>query len=84
MWQNAAITEIATLPLANPSEEGGEAAGINDQNQIVGWPYDQGSGPQLFSHAVVWQNGHITDLNGLLNAIRSEADGINNNGAIVG
>jgi len=51
------------------------ASGINNNGQIVGTSN---------SHAVLWQNGKITDLGTLSGSPSSAAYGINDNGEIVG
>jgi probable HAF family extracellular repeat protein len=60
---------------------------INSYNQIVGWSdFDDGS-----SHATLWENGQIIDLNNYLPAdlkaagwVLTSAGGINNQGVIIG
>ncbi|HUV38116.1 MAG TPA: PEP-CTERM sorting domain-containing protein, partial [Planctomycetota bacterium] len=62
-----------------------DAYGINDNGQIVG--YSMSSDP-LGAHAVIWENGIITDLNSVIvnlpdNVIVVQAQDINNYGVIV-
>lgn len=58
------------------------ATAINDSSQVAGYSYTASGGP---SHAVVWNNGVMTDLNSLLtDARQSWATGINDDGWVVG
>src|SRR5262249_41892495 len=61
------------------------ALDINDHGQVVGLGLPSGS---KVSHAFLWQNGKLSDLNTLGAAgtapTPQRADGINNDGRIVG
>ena len=52
---------------------------INDKGQVAGTVYGSGK-----NHAVLWDNGHLTDLATLPGYTLSWAGGINNNGQVVG
>ena len=71
VWQNGTVTLL----------EGGSndcyITGVNDQGQVVGYANN---------HAVIWQNGAITDLTPQIASTNSfsYAYGINNQGDIVG
>ena len=71
LWQNGNMTIL--------SNYFSEAFDINDKGQIVGCSYFANGD----SHAVLWQNGVMTDL-GTLGGFNSEARAINNKGQIVG
>ena len=81
LWQNAAITNLGTLP----GDFVSFAEGINNQGQVVG-------STQLangdWSHAFIWQNGVMTDLNTPLpassNLYATMANKINERGQISG
>ena len=65
---------------------GGVASGasdVNDHGQIVGYSKMRRAG----SHAFIYENGQLRDLNDLCDtdgAVLSEANAINNDGDIVG
>jgi probable HAF family extracellular repeat protein len=89
LWQNGSMTALATLP-ASCSPASSEATAINGQGQIVGWStlLDATNTCALF-HAVLWQNGTITDLGTLCPSNPSYANysnpvAINANGQVVG
>ena len=66
--------------LTSGSYAGSYAEGINDKGQIVGYSFKAAG----VEHAVIWQNGVITDLGTLHGEDYCYADSINNNGQIVG
>jgi probable HAF family extracellular repeat protein len=86
-WQNAQMTDLGTYSSDNSSS----AVGINNSGQVVGWSY-KASGISSYIkaplndtwHAVLWQNGSITDLGTLSGDNFSQAFNINNRGQIFG
>jgi|GEM_PF-1475563 len=81
LWDNGDIIEIGKLPGFSKNSS---AAGINDQGVVVGYSSDYGND----SHAFVWRNGILTDLNDLIDPaagweLLTAAD-INEAGQIVG
>jgi probable HAF family extracellular repeat protein len=89
IWENGGIHELPTYP----GDPDGAALGINDNGQVVGV-----SGPcaafnpnlglyLLDSHALLWQDGKVTDLGNLGGDGRfggNHACAINNQGHVVG
>ena len=89
IWENGGIHELPTYP----GDPDGAALGINDNGQVVGV-----SGPcaafnpnlelyLLDSHALLWQDGKVTDLGNLGGDGRfggNHACAINNQGLVVG
>jgi probable HAF family extracellular repeat protein len=73
--QEYSITDLGTLP----GGTGSSATDINNRGQVVG-SSNTASGE---SHAVLWEDGDITDL-GTLGGNQSVAWGINNRGQVVG
>jgi probable HAF family extracellular repeat protein len=71
------LQDLNTLPGDSLSE----GLGVNDRDQVVGVSYPS-------SHAFIWQNGTLTDLNTLVaaksNLILLAAQDINDNGVITG
>ena len=60
------------------------ARAINDRNEIVGWAWARSANGVYLSHATLWSQGAVTDLNGVTeNAedwILEAATAINNQG----
>src|SRR5271166_1471287 len=82
-WRNGHLTDLGALPGANNSSYGYAIndAGVMDGLSETGAIDPQTGYPEV--HAVVWQNGHITDL-GTFGGAQSEPGGINNRGQVVG
>ncbi len=83
IWSDGHMTDLGTLPGFLRSF----ALDINDRGTVVGYnSYFDGN--INIQHAVIWQNGVMTDLNELipsgLDLIVKRARAINNNGQIVG
>ena len=87
LWENGVLTDLGVLP----GDVGGGALGINNQGQVVG-----ASGTELVngnfgsiytSHAMLWENGVMTDLQTKIPAgsgwTITAALGINDRGQIV-
>ncbi len=81
LYSNGVMSNLGTLPGNNASQ----AIGINNNGQVVGQSYTQGS--ILQGHAFLYSNGVMTDLNTFLpanaNYFLYDAAAINNNGQIV-
>jgi probable HAF family extracellular repeat protein len=75
VWEKGQVQELPTFP----GDPDGFAATINDRGQIAGV---SGSCTTPF-HAVLWQNGTVTDL-GSLGGTVNFADDINNQGQVAG
>src|SRR5437667_2614224 len=63
VWQLGPPDQIHDLPLI-PGDTSGAATAINDNGQIVGISgiCDQAVGRRTAKHAVLWENGTVTDL----------------------
>jgi len=63
MWTLGPPDQIQDLPLI-PSDSSGAATAINDNGQIVGISgiCDQAVGRHTAKHAVLWENGGVTDI----------------------
>jgi len=75
VWENGVVT-----PVNSPGNSYSLATGINERGQIVGWS-QSGSGPL---HAVLWEQGGMTDLGALADAEQSSALAISNSGRVTG
>jgi probable HAF family extracellular repeat protein len=89
VWDNGAIHELPTYP----GDPDGAAFGINDNGQVVGVsgpcaPFNPDLGLYLLdSHALLWEDGKLTDLGNLGGDGRfggNHACAINNMGQVVG
>jgi probable HAF family extracellular repeat protein len=83
VWRNGTIDELVLVA----GDASGGALGVNDNGQVVGGSGMCGSGPgigPIVIHAIMWQNGSITDLGNLGGAVNNIAYAINNRGQIVG
>jgi probable HAF family extracellular repeat protein len=77
---------IHSLP-ALPGDVTGAAIGVNDNDQVVGGSGMCGGGPGIypvFLHAVLWQEGTVTDLGSLGGVLNNAANAINNQGQVAG
>ncbi len=87
LWQNGVMTDLGVLP----GDVGSAALGINQKGQIVGISGPSGtgfgSGDIFLTHAVLWENGQMIDLQTKIPAgsgwTITEASGINDRGQIV-
>lgn len=79
--QSFTVTDLHVLP----GDAGAMATGINNRGQVVGSTWDASGN---WSHAFIWQNGVMTDLNTLfppgLNLRATMGNTINNRGQITG
>ena len=73
------------LPLIS-GDTSGAATAINDRDQIVGisGTCDQAVGRRTATHAVLWDNGHVTDLGSLGGTSWNTPTSINEAGDVVG
>ena len=82
LWQNGTLTVLSQLPTGDIASI---ASGINDLGQVVGSTWDSNFN---WSHAFIYQNGVLTDLNTLfpkgLNLRATMANKINERGQISG
>ena len=82
-WQNGTLTDLGALPGANWSSPNW----ISGNGLIVGASETGQNDPLLGlpnGHAVLWQDGQITDLGTLQGGYQSFAWGVNNKGQVVG
>jgi probable HAF family extracellular repeat protein len=79
IWQNGKLTSFRPLP----GDVGAIASGINSRGQVVGSTWDSNFN---WAHAVVWQDGVMTDINTLIasgsNLFVTMANKINDRGQI--
>jgi probable HAF family extracellular repeat protein len=85
MWENGARMDLGALAggdVVGPpmSGMGSAASDINDRGQIVGYSTDRSA----TYHAVLWQNGSLTDLGPAPGDITALAYSINSRGDIAG
>jgi len=85
MWTLGPPDQIQDLPLM-PEDTSGAATAINDNGQIVGISgiCDQAVGRHTAKHAVLWENGGVTDLGNLGAQWWNTPTAINERGDIVG
>jgi probable HAF family extracellular repeat protein len=76
IWRKGAIHELPTFP----GDDEGQAFGINDKGQAVGY---SGVCPS-HNHILLWQNGKPTDLGNLGGMFYNYGLDINNQGQVVG
>ena len=77
--------EIQELPLF-PGDSSGSATAINDKDQIVGISgiCDQAVGRRSAIHAVIWENGNVTNLGDIGGDAWNTPMAINKHGEVVG
>jgi probable HAF family extracellular repeat protein len=86
LWQNGKVQQLPTFP----GDLNGIAFGINDSGQIAGTSgicaaFDPHSNTNIFpNHALLWQDGTMTDLGNLGGTTGNIALAINNQGQVVG
>jgi probable HAF family extracellular repeat protein len=85
MWSLGPPDQIQDLPLMS-GDTSGAATAINDSGQIVGISgiCDQAVGRHTAKHAVLWENGGVTDLGNLGAQWWNTPTAINQQGDIVG
>src|SRR6266705_123557 len=85
MWTLGPPDQIHDLPLV-PGDTSGAATAINDSGQIVGISgiCDQAVGRHTAKHAVLWENGGVTDIGNLGAEWWNTPTAINQQGDIVG
>src|SRR5438445_3840907 len=85
VWTLGPPDQIHDLPLI-PGDTSGAATAINDNGQIVGISgiCDQAIGRHTAKHAVLWENGGLTDLGNLGALWWNTPTAINQHGDVVG
>jgi probable HAF family extracellular repeat protein len=85
VWTLGPPDQIHDLPLI-PGDTSGAATAINDSGQIVGISgiCDQAVGRHTAKHAVLWENGKVTDLGTFPAAWWNTPTAINQHGDVVG
>ena len=85
MWGLGPPDQINELPLI-PGDTSGAATAINDNGQIVGISgiCDQAVGRHTARHAVLWENGGVTDIGNLGANWWNTPTAINQHGDVVG
>src|SRR5436190_2914699 len=85
MWTLGPPDQIADLPLI-PGDTSGAATATHDDGQIVGISgiCDQAVGRRTAKHAVLWENGGVTDIGNLGAQWWNTPTAINQHGDVVG
>src|SRR6266436_3876243 len=85
MWRLGPPDQIHDLPLI-PGDTSGSATAINDFGQVVGISgiCDQAIGRHTAKHAVLWENGVVTDIGNLGAEWWNTPTAINQHGDVVG
>ena len=85
VYWNYGSTSPNALPLLS-GDSSGAATAINDRGQIVGisGSCDQAVGRRTATHAVLWDNGHVTDLGNIGGDMWNTPGAVNERGDIVG
>jgi probable HAF family extracellular repeat protein len=85
MWTLGPPDQIHDLPLI-PGDTSGAATAINDNGQIVGISgiCDQAVGRHTAKHAVLWQNGRVTNIGNFRAEWWNTPTAINQHGDVVG
>src|SRR5438874_3505771 len=85
VWTLGPPDQIQDLPLI-PGDTSGAATAINDNGQIVGisGTCDQAVGRHTAKHAVLWENGGVTDIGNLGAQWWNTPTAINQHGDVVG
>ena len=85
VWQLGPPDQIHDLPLI-PGDTSGAATAINDNGQVVGISgiCDQAVGRHTAKHAVLWENGGVTNIGNLGAQWWNTPTAINQHGDIVG
>ncbi len=85
VWELGPPDQIHDLPLI-PGDTSGAATAINDNGQIVGISgiCDQAVGRHTARHAVLWENGGVTDIGNLGAQWWNTPTAINQHGDVVG
>jgi len=85
VWELGPPDQIHDLPLI-PGDSSGAATAINDNGQIVGISgiCDQAVGRHTARHAVLWENGGVTDIGNLGANWWNTPTAINQRGDVVG
>ncbi len=85
IWELGPPDQIQELPLI-PGDTSGAATAINDNGQVVGISgiCDQAVGRHTAKHAVLWENGGVTDIGNLGAEWWNTPTAINQRGDIVG
>jgi probable HAF family extracellular repeat protein len=80
LWQGKHIHKLPTLP----GDPDGEVLSINDNGQLTGTSGKCIGSADEGLHAVIWQNGVVTDLGNLGGTTNNHPQYINNRGEVVG